>query len=93
MKLPKKLSIIFQFGHVFAFLQEFKEGWEKYEYRWKVDPGDKVVWPLKDTPIWEGEKDKNVFLWREQGIGDDIIFLGLVPEAYESSGKSMAVSN
>ena len=72
--------------------KRFKEGWEKHEYRWKIDPGDKVVWPFNDTPMWEGEKDKNVFLWREQGIGDDIIFLGLVPEAYESSGKSMAVS-
>ena len=41
--------------------------------------------------MWEGEKDKNVFLWREQGIGDDIIFLGLVPEAYEKAGKDMAV--
>ena len=72
-------------------IQKFKEGWEKYEYRWQVDPGDKVIWPLKETPMWGGEKDKNVFLWREQGIGDDIIFLGLVPEAYERAGKGMTV--
>ena len=25
----------------------------------------------------DNEEDKRVFLWREQGIGDDIIFLGL----------------
>ena len=25
------------------------------------------------------------------GIGDDIIFLGLVPEAYEKAGKDMTV--
>ena len=31
-----------------------------------------------------------VLLWGEQGIGDDIIFLGLVPEAYEA-GKDMTV--
>ena len=42
--------------------------------------------------MWEGEKDKSVFLWREQGIGDDIIFLGLVPEAYEAAGIAMTVS-
>ena len=51
LKLPKTFSIIFQFRHVFAFLQEFKEGWEKYEYRWKVDPGDKVVWPLNNSYV------------------------------------------
>ena len=32
-----------------------------------------------------------MLLWREQGIGDDIIFLGLVPEAYEKAGKDMTV--
>ena len=69
----------------------FKEGWEKYEYRWKVDPGDKVVWPLKDKPLWDGKSASGVLLWREQGIGDDIIFLGLVPEAYEKAGKDMTV--
>ena len=70
---------------------QFKEGWEKYEYRWKVDPGDKVVWPLKDKPLWDGKSASGVLLWREQGIGDDIIFLGLVPEAYEKAGKDMTV--
>jgi len=70
---------------------QFKEGWEKYEYRWKVDPGDKVVWPLKDKPLWDGKRASGVLLWREQGIGDDIIFLGLVPEAYEKAGKDMTV--
>ena len=93
LKLPKKLSqSYFNLGTSLLSCKRFKEGWEKYEYRWKVDPGDKVVWPLKKTPMWEGEKDKSVFLWREQGIGDDIIFLGLVPEAYESAGKAMTVS-
>ena len=72
-------------------LGKFKEGWEKYEYRWKVDPGDKVVWPLKDRPLWDGTGGKRVLLWREQGIGDDIIFLGLVSEAYEAAGQPMSV--
>ena len=93
LKLPKKLpQSNFNLGTSLLSCKRFAEGWEKYEYRWKVDPGDKVVWPLNKTPMWEGEKDKSVFLWREQGIGDDIIFLGLVPEAYEAAGKAMAVS-
>ena len=86
-----KFNTLVNLGNAELTLGKFKEGWEKYEYRWKVDPGDKVVWPLNNTPMWEGEKDRNVFLWREQGIGDDIIFLGLVPEAYEAAGKSMTV--
>ena len=58
----------------------FKEGWKYYEYRWKVSPGKDVIWPFEDKPLWQGEKGSKVVLWREQGIGDDIIFLSLAPE-------------
>ena len=48
--------------------------------------------PFQDTPIWKGEKGKHVALWKEQGIGDDIIFLSLVPEVKEMcSGVSVYV--
>ena len=46
-------------------------------------PGNTVIWPFQDTRIWKGEKGKHVALWKEQGIGDDIIFLSLVPEVKE----------
>ena len=29
--------------------------------------------------MWNNEEGKRVSLWKEQGIGDEIIFLGLVP--------------
>ena len=35
---------------------------------------------LTDKPLWKGERGKRVVLWKEQGIGDDIIFLSLAPE-------------
>ena len=92
LRLPKKLPrSYFNLGTSLLSIKKFKEGWEKYEYRWKVDPGDKVVWPLKDKPLWDGRSASGVLLWREQGIGDDIIFLGLVPEAYAKAGKDMTV--
>ena len=59
----------------------FKEGWEKHEYRWKNEPQVNVRWPIQDRELWRGELDKRVIVWKEQGIGDDIIFLGLIPEA------------
>ena len=33
--------------------------------------------------MWKGERGKRVVLWREQGIGDQIICLSLVPEVKE----------
>ena len=62
-----------QLGHL-------REGWSNYEYRWKVAPGNKVIWPIQGKALWKGEEGKRVILWKEQGIGDDIIFLSLVPE-------------
>ena len=88
---PNLNKATFNFGITLLTLGKFKEGWEKYEYRWQVDPGDKVVWPLKDKPLWDGKIKSKVLLWREQGIGDDIIFLGLAPEAYEAAGESMSI--
>ena len=68
-------------AYAYLILGNFKEGWEKHEYRWKVDPLNKVRWPIEGRDLWEGQQDRDVVLWREQGIGDELIFLGLVPEA------------
>ena len=59
---------------------KFIDGWKHYEYRWKEAI---QRWPIKDKDLWEGQKNKRIVLWREQGIGDDLLFLGLVPEAFK----------
>ena len=65
------------------FTNRFREAWEKYEYRWMVKPTSNQEWPTKSNKKWGGEEDTDLVLWREQGIGDDILFLGLVMEAYK----------
>ena len=60
-----------------------RTGWRHYEYRWKTSPQNEAIWPFQDKLMWKGERGKRVALWREQGIGDDIIFLSLVPEVKE----------
>ena len=77
----------FNYGITNLSIGTFKEGWKYYEYRWKVSPGNKEIWPFEDKPLWSGEEGKRVALWREQGIGDDIIFLSLVPEAKKMSNS------
>ena len=70
-------------GKITLQLGHFKEGWRYYEDRWKIPPGNKVIRPFQGRPLWKGEKGKRVVLWKEQGVGDDIIFLGLVSEVKE----------
>ena len=68
---------------VYARLGRFAEGWKYFEYRWKVSPQNEVISPIQDKPLWKGEKGKRVAVWREQGIGDQIIFLSLLREVKE----------
>ena len=77
----------FNYGITNLSIGSFKDGWKYYEYRWKVSPGNKEIWPFEDKPLWSGEEGKRVALWREQGIGDDIIFLSLVSEVQEMSSS------
>jgi ADP-heptose:LPS heptosyltransferase len=34
-------------------------------------------------PLWKGEEGKKIALWKEQGIGDQILFLSLLPEVQQ----------
>lgn len=68
-------------AHALLASGELEEGWREYEWRWRaknfrVPPRDFAF------PRWRGEtvKGKRVLLWSEQGIGDKLLFAGLLPE-------------
>ena len=82
----------FNFSLSLITASNFKKGWKYYEYRWEVSPGNKIKWPFPKKFLWKGQTGKKVALWREQGIGDDILFLSLVPEVKKMcSGLSVYV--
>ena len=60
---------------------DLKNGWQNYEARWDWDnfPTRRFEFP---ADRWRGEDltDKSILLWGEQGIGDEILFLTLLPE-------------
>ena len=72
---------------IYSRLGQFTKGWKYFEYRWKVSPQNGVIWPIQDKPLWKGEKGKHVVVWQEQGIGDQIIFLSLLPEVKEMCSR------
>ena len=55
---------------------KLKKGWELYEWRWKVAEWTSV--PLSTSkPAWNGEKDVVLYIWPEQGIGDEVMFASI----------------
>ena len=57
------------------------------EWRWNDD--DLMFGTKFDSkhPTWTGEQGADVFVWKEQGIGDEIMFSSTLSEMNEKSGK------
>ena len=81
IKVSSSNIVRYHLGVSLITLSTFIEGWRYYEYRWYADTNVNVQWPFDRDKMWKGEEGGELVLWREQGIGDDILFLGMVPEA------------
>ena len=59
----------------------FEEGWPLYEQRWV---GAKGLAPRPyQQPRWDGRRvDGPLLIWSEQGIGDEILHSGMVPDVF-----------
>ncbi|XDZ69376.1 tetratricopeptide repeat protein [Alphaproteobacteria bacterium LSUCC0226] len=67
-------------------LGDFKTGWPLYEWRWKSEKhiGEPIT---TSKPLWNNQDSKNVLLWAEQGIGDEIMFASLIRELHAKCAK------
>jgi len=62
-------------------LNEFREGWKFYESRYHIK--DKIF-SLKPKLIDFNFKNKKIFIWAEQGLGDQIIYSSLLYDALKT---------
>jgi len=69
---------------------EFAAGWRCYEERWR---SPEHATPMRENPqpFWQGERlpEGRVLLWPEQGVGDEIMFAGLVPDAARTGNRCL----
>lgn len=67
---------------------DFAAGWQGFERRWEVKGYDTPA-RTYPCPRWKGEKlsSGRLLLWGEQGIGDEILFAGLVPEVIRTGNR------
>jgi len=67
---------------------DFAAGWHNYDSRWQTKEHDT---PMRayPQPLWSGEKlaSGRLLIWGEQGIGDEIMFAGLIPDVIRTGNR------
>jgi Flp pilus assembly protein TadD len=60
---------------------DFSSGWVNYEQRWRSSDHDTSMRDYP-PPLWTGEElgSGRLLIWGEQGVGDEIMFAGMIPE-------------
>ncbi len=61
--------------------KQFIDGWKGYERRWKIKDFNSLQRPFPQEK-WRGDvlAGQTLLLWQEQGVGDIIIYAGMLPD-------------
>lgn len=65
-------------GMALLEMGRFEEGFRCYEGRFGISEWTRRPY---DAPLWRGEKVKTLLIHGEQGLGDEVLFLGWLEEA------------
>lgn len=58
-------------------------GWPEYQWRFFFEEWKNPL-RYQDIPLWDGQsRDRRLWVWREQGIGDEIFHYGFLQELIE----------
>ena len=72
---------------------EMREGWDEYEWRWRIKSG--APWRSFPQTLWQGEDlgGKSILVWCEQGVGDEILFSGMIPALTDAGAQVILESD
>jgi hypothetical protein len=78
------------FGEALAQLLQgdFAAGWRNFEWRWRSKDHDTPS-RVYSQPLWTGQKLRSghLLIWGEQGVGDEIMFAGLLPDVLRTGNR------
>ena len=82
---PKNFLIKFHIGLAHLEMGNWDKGWEGYEQGFKA--GNRNFREYPGLKVWNGEKGKKVIVWGEQGVGDELMFMSVLPDLIKDSEK------
>ena len=59
---------------------KFDEGWKNFKFRWLSNRSNAIKLETRLPSFCLNSENKNVLIWGEQGIGDEIFFLRFLPK-------------
>lgn len=67
---------------------ELTRGWQEHFWRWKK-PELVDQWRPYSCPYWQGEPlaGKTIWVWGEQGIGEEIMYATMIPDLLEQGAR------
>lgn len=82
---PKFADSYHNLGRLYWLMCNFKKAFELMEWRWLVD--GKSIGDVYNgvEQVWDGEDEAKVFVWKEQGLGDQIMYASMLSEVSEKS--------
>jgi len=87
---PQLAAAHYNLGLAQLLKGDFTSGWRNLEWRWQTKDHETPMRPYPQ-PFWTGEKlpSGRLLIWGEQGVGDEIMFAGLMPDAIRTGNRCM----
>lgn len=86
-KKPESGSARSNLGFCQLAKHDWANGWKNYRVCLGTEARKRTVYKNPDEPEWHGEADKRVVLYGEQGIGDEICFASMLPDAIKHAAQ------
>ena len=85
---PNYATAVYNLAGIQLRMKNFVEGWSLREARWIEETND--GWePYIQTsrPLWDGSKVERLYIWAEQGVGDEIMFASCFHDLLEKCNQ------
>lgn len=79
---PNNDVIRFNMGLAYLELGKWEKGFAFYEKGFAG--GNRPARQYSNLPLWDGSPDHTVIIWGEQGLGDEVMFMSLIPDAIKN---------